>query len=127
MGGFLSPEQADRLRTFFETDELAALQEISDADPYASGLAEQISSMPDLTRDQLKQQYLLWEQCCIANDGYRSWFKEQLQAYEAMNVDPEELRKFREQAAVLKVWAEKQGWLEHGRSGPSVGTTRAGG
>ena len=124
MGGLLSPEQADRLRELFRDDELAALQEISDADSEACELAEQIRSMPDLTRDEQQEQHLRFAQSQIENGGYQSWYEQRLQMYEAVNAGRDDLQDFREQAATLRVWAERQGWLEHGRHGPSPEAAR---
>lgn len=127
MGGLVSPEQADRLRKLFRDDELAALQEISDADSEACELAEQIRSMPDLTRDEQKEQHLRFAQSQIKNEGYQSWYEKRLQMYEAVNAGRDDHQDFREQAAALRVWAEGQGWLEHGRSRPPAGETGDGG
>ena len=47
-GGFLEQYQADSIRTFLGREVAETLQTISDADPIASYIAQQINDMPDL-------------------------------------------------------------------------------
>ena len=65
MGGFLNPWQADQLRSLFEADDLAMLQAISDADPEARPRAEEFRHRPDITQEQLEQQFFGEDQFLI--------------------------------------------------------------
>ena len=121
MGGFLNPWQVDRLRSLFGSDDLAMLQAISDTDPEARKLAEEIAAMPDLTTEQRELQELRWAKDVIENQGFESWFQMCLRFDELSGADPG----FREIAEGLKAWAAERGLLEHGRHGPPRGENRS--
>ena len=118
MGGFLNPWQADELRSLFDTEELEKLQEISDLDPEASALAEEFRRRPNITEEQLQQQFLRDDQFWIEQQGFRSWLREELRLHGAKGPDAETDADFRSRVAELKAWASERGWLEHGRHGP---------
>ncbi|MYA10035.1 MAG: hypothetical protein F4Z32_01025 [Gemmatimonadetes bacterium] len=121
MGGFLNPWQADRLRSLFGSDDLAMLQKISDADPQARKLAEEIAAMPDLTTEQRELQELQWAKDVIEDQGFESWCQMCLSFDESAGADPESHRRFRKTAEELRTWAAERGLLEHGRHGPPRG------
>ena len=124
MGGLLNPWQTDRLRSLFSSDDLGTLQTISDNDPEARKLAEEIAAMPDLTTEQRELQELQWAKRVIENQGFESWFQMCLRFDELAGADPEPHRGLREMAEGLGAWAAERGLLEHGRQGPLRGENR---
>ncbi len=120
MGGFLNPCQANELRSLFEAEELTELQEISDGDPEARALAEEFQRRPDITEEQLQQQFLRDDQFWIEQQGFRSWLREELKLHPAKDSDAETDPDFLSRVAELKAWASERGWLEHGRRGPTT-------
>ena len=78
-GRFLEPHQADRIRKIFDEEVAEALQSISDADPEVRSLAQAINDMPDLTDEQVENQWEEHEKLLIQLNplGYRGWQKSQ--------------------------------------------------
>lgn len=119
MGGFLNPWQADELRSLFEAEELAKLQAISDGDPDAQALAQAFQGRPDITEDQLEEQFLRADQRLIELQGFRAWLRTELQGHSSDHSDGESERNFQMRVDKLEAWAVERGWIEYGRRGPS--------
>ena len=119
-GGFLDLWQAHELRSLFDAEELAELQDISDGDPEARALAEEFQRRPDITEEQLQQQFLHWDQFSIEQQGFRSWLQDEIRDHRIKDCDPKTDPDFQSRVAELRAWAAERGWIEHGRRGPTT-------
>lgn len=120
--GFLDPWQADALRCLFEPEDLALLQEISDADSDAIALAEEIVRRPEVTQEEMERQSLEEGRFTIRAQGFRSWLKMEQDDLKGHSADSDVVRRSRKRVDQLKAWATEKGWLEHGFRGPPQGS-----
>lgn len=56
-GTFLDVYQSEQIKEVLEPDELQLLQQISDNDENAKGLADWVNSFPDITEEEIKKQF----------------------------------------------------------------------
>ena len=73
-GGFLTPSDAVPIRRCLDSDVLETLQAISDTDPDATSIAQQINDMPDLTEEQIRAQEEEMDKRDIKMSGYKGWW-----------------------------------------------------
>ncbi len=113
IGGFLEPHEAERLKSLFEKDAADTLQEISDNDPGAKSLAEWVNAQPDVTEEQLNEQFERQDRQMIAMQGYEHWIENEKRLYADLEkASPaayaEKLRHFES----LRKWAEENGFMK---------------
>ncbi len=113
LGGFLEPHEAERLKSLFERAVLDTLQEISDSDPTAKSLAEWVNAHPDVTEDELNEQFERQDRLMIEMQGYEHWIENEKRLYadlenKAPSAYAEKLRHFES----LRKWAEENGFMK---------------
>jgi hypothetical protein len=111
-GGFLEPHEVERLKAVLEKDVADTLQDISDNDPGAKSLAEWVNAQPDITEEELDEQFELQEKHMIEMQGYEHWIENEKRMYARLEKSApaayaERLRHFES----LRKWAEANGFL----------------
>lgn len=113
LGGFLEPHEAERLKSLFEKAVVDTLQEISDSDPTAKSLAEWVNAQPDVTEDELNEQFERQDQLMIEMQGYEHWIENEKLLYSDLESKrpaayAEKLKHFES----LRKWAEENGFMK---------------
>ena len=111
-GGYLEPQMVERIRRCLDSDVTETLQTISDMDPNATSIAQQINDMPDLTDEQIRAQEEKMEkqQIQLFAAGYRGWLKSQKKMYRfELKRKPLTYLRKRRSWKRLKKWAKENG------------------
>jgi hypothetical protein len=113
IGGFLELREAERLKSLFEKNIADTLQEISDNDPGARSLAEWVNAQPDITEEQLNEQFERQDRQMIEMQGYEQWIENEKRLYVDLErtspaAHAEKLRHFES----LRKWAEDNGFMK---------------
>lgn len=113
IGGFLKPQQVERVKAIFDEGTNALLQAISDADPEAIKLAQWVQSFPDITQEEFNQQAIEQDKLFIRHyaGGFPKWLEDQkkvLDIYDQQNL-PEAKARHEQHIAILTQWAIEEG------------------
>ena len=115
MGGFLGSSDQGLIREFLDKEVLVTLQSISDSDPDATLLAQQIHELPDITKDQIRVQEENFEKPSIQShpSGYKGWIKyrKKISKSERREI-PKEYKVKARRWKKLKKWAKENGCFE---------------
>ena len=76
-GRFLNPNQVDNIRKIFKKEWIDVLQEISDNDPDAVGMAEWVNNQPDITEAEILKQIEEEQKYMLEMQGYEEWERRQ--------------------------------------------------
>ncbi len=115
VGGFLNPGQVERVKEIFDEETNTLLQNISDADPEATELAQWVQSFPDITEEAFEQQSIDYDKQTIPHyvGGFPKWLEYQkkvLDMYEQQKI-PEAKARLEKHIAIITQWAiEEQGF-----------------
>jgi len=113
-GGFLNPDQVERIRKVVSKDLLTDLQDISDNDPSAVSMAAWVSGQPDLTPEQFEEQVEKEDQRSIAMEGFEHWFKNQKKLYRTQRSDADVWRHQLARWKKMRSWARDNECLTKG-------------
>lgn len=105
VGSFLRPDQADQIRAFIPEIMLRHLQQISDDDPAAVALAQQIRAMPDITEEQFAQQAEDQDKWYIEMNGFEAWRRDLVPEFPG--AEPEDEARRQQRIANLERWAKQ--------------------
>jgi len=113
VGGFLNPQQVERVKAIFDEETNTLLQKISDADPEAIELAQWVQSFPDITEEEFEQQSIDHDKRLIPHyvGGFPKWLEDQkkiLDIYEQQNI-PEAKARLENHIAIITQWAIEEG------------------
>ena len=116
MGGFLNPWQAGQITSVLPAEHVTVLQEISDSDTSAVGMARAIRDMPDLSEEEWERQIERQNKFLIENQGFVAWHEQWSSIYEdAVHHSPETIERFRSRSESLRSWAAENDLIDHGR------------
>ena len=112
-GGFLNPQQVERVKAIFDEETNVLLQNISDADPEAIEIAQWVQSFPDITEEEFEQQSIDHDKRTIRHyvGGFPKWLEYQkqiLDMYDRQNL-PEAKARQEKHIAILMRWAIEEG------------------
>jgi len=104
--GGLPKFKVDRLETLIGSAVFGRISEIAGRDPSVKRLVAQISSMPDITAEEVEKQRLEWDKIFIQGGGLQSWIAMQRAFLE------DELDKRRAEAYIeqMTAWAREHGY-----------------
>ncbi|SRR6266516_138307 len=113
VGGFLNPQQVQRVKEIFDEKTNTLLQKISDADPEAIELAHWVHSFPDITEEEFEQQSIDHDKQLIPHyvGGFPKWLEYQkqiLDIYDQQNI-PEAKARLEKHIAIITQWAIEEG------------------
>ena len=110
VGSFLSPCKSDNLKKIIDRNALIILQEISDNDHDVKGVLEWIHSFPDITREELVQQFEDHDKLSIEGGGLEQWLKNQKVHYKNIPKDSDEYKEKQAYIKKMKQWAKENGY-----------------
>lgn len=107
-GGFLRPSDVERVRNFLDEGVVESLQTISDADPEARSISQEINSMPDKTNKEIDAQLEEREKSLIKLHplGYQGWIRDRKKW---PKIDKKAYKIKRQRWKKLKKWAKANG------------------
>jgi hypothetical protein len=116
VGGFLNPQQVQRVKEIFDEKTNTLLQKISDADPEAIELAQWVQSFPDITEEEFEQQSIDHDKQLIPHymGGFPKWLEDQkkiLDIYDQQNI-PEAKARLEKHIAIITQWAIEGNYSE---------------
>lgn len=112
-GGFLRPDQVERIKKIISFDLLVDLQEISDKDPEAIAMTTWISEQPDITEEAFSRQLQKEDEDWIERQGYEDWLKNQKRVYSHLKKKyPKEQQQKVEYYKKMRKWAKENNLLK---------------
>lgn len=98
--------EVDSFANLFTPDEFRILTEIALQDENVTGIINWVSSLPDITGEEVEQQIINFDKMMIENHGLENWLKqEQLMPDEARKNE-----KYQKRLAFLINWAKENGF-----------------
>ncbi len=113
-GGFLQPNQVERIKGLIPRTMLKDLQEISDNDPGAIVMTKWVNDQPDLAEEEFLLQIETDDKNTIRREGYQHWVKQQRKLYNYLKTKrPDEYKEKLEYFKKLKLWAKENNCLRN--------------
>jgi len=112
-GGFIQPNQVERIKRIISPELLEELQKISDNDPSAVSMAAWVNDQPDITKADFELQIENQDKQSIEWEGYDHWLKNQKRLYSYLR--KKSFTEYKEKLSYLKrmrVWAKKNNFLK---------------
>ena len=114
IGGFLESHQVWELERMIPEPVLSVLRELTKDDTTVSAILEEITSLPDLTDQQIETQAMDVEKEQIRNIGFLKWRAQKLPA---LSYQDEELNQYwRDRISELEEWATRNDLYEKGQT-----------
>lgn len=109
--GGLQEHGIDKISKILPENYLSDIEEIANEDPDTQIIITQISSLPDMTEEQIEEQMIHVDQMLIEHgNGFTKWLEIQEQLYKSSEIEFNETTKNR--IEILREWATTNNFLE---------------
>lgn len=110
--GGLEKDKIDRIASLLPSDYINEIEIIASYDPPTRTTLSEISSLPDMTEEQLDEQVLISHKFSIEHgEGFIEWEKNQHKLYNEL-FKIELGQRAKEHIEILRLWAKENGFME---------------